>query len=212
MLKRHAQDPVSEVTSVDELKEFFADEAEHGTDGRQSEENPFGNVIIRARPLRRKDRPDTFRRETATSEEDDNGDGESEGEGEGEGTGEGGTGYGGGNGGSREGPGQGGGAGVRSNRENTPARVRLKDVRSVPVTPRTRRVAFTPDYSGEIKLAVQDSGADANFGLKVVRCSRGTVSKGLIEHVNVTADRRCVIEVELESDFHGAMRVIADAI
>lgn len=60
MLKRHAQDPVSAVGSVDELKEFFYDDADEGSEERESEVNPLGRAIIRARPLRKKDRPVTL--------------------------------------------------------------------------------------------------------------------------------------------------------
>ena len=54
MLRRHAQNPVSEVTSIDELIEYFADEGEGGTDNRTGEEDPAGHLKIRARPLRPK--------------------------------------------------------------------------------------------------------------------------------------------------------------
>ena len=60
MLKRYAQDPVSAVTTVDEMKEFFWDEADEGSEGREGEENPLGKITIRARQLRRKDRPPTY--------------------------------------------------------------------------------------------------------------------------------------------------------
>jgi hypothetical protein len=213
MLKRYAQDPVSEVTSVDELKEFFADEAEHGTDGREREENPSGNVIIRARPLRKKDRPEMYQPQNGADEEAGTGeDGEGEGAGEGEGHAEEGADYGGNGSGSGTGSDRAEGRGGTQAQKNTAPRVKLSDVRCIPVTPRLRRVAFTPDYSGEIKVSVQDSGADANYALKVVSCNHGSVSRGLIEHISVTVGRRCMIDVELERDFDGAMRVIADAI
>src|SRR5690606_22124262 len=51
MLQRHAQDPVSEVTNIDELADFFADEAEEGT-GKKKDENPAGAVIVRARAIK----------------------------------------------------------------------------------------------------------------------------------------------------------------
>lgn len=54
MLKKHAKDPVSEVTGLDELRDLFGDEG-GGDGGKTTEEiNPNGEVIIRAKPIRTK--------------------------------------------------------------------------------------------------------------------------------------------------------------
>jgi hypothetical protein len=218
MLKRHAQDPVSEVTTVDELKDFFWDETDHAADSRESEENPLGNVIIRARPLRRKDRPATYERPEDGGGEGEmagDGDGDLEGSGEGE-YGGGGSGDGGdvGSGGPEEGTGEGthGGGSDGGATKNTPARVRLLNVRSIPIGARKRMIAFTPDFSGDVRIAVEDSGADSNYALQVVASNAGTVTQGKIDGLNVTAEMRCSLEIELSQDFDGAMRVTADAV
>lgn len=57
MLRRHAQDPVSEVTDLDEMADFFADDSDEGNAGKKKEENPAGAIIIRARPINRKSKP-----------------------------------------------------------------------------------------------------------------------------------------------------------
>lgn len=55
MLKRHAQDPVAEVSEIDELAEFFGDEEEENEKGaKDGDENPRGSLKIRARPLPKK--------------------------------------------------------------------------------------------------------------------------------------------------------------
>ena len=51
-LKRHAKDPVSEVTEIDELKDFFGDEGDSDTGKGTEEINPYGDVIIRAKPIK----------------------------------------------------------------------------------------------------------------------------------------------------------------
>jgi hypothetical protein len=53
MLKRHAKDPVTEETNLDEMADFFADEEEDGLK-KAVEENPSGTVKIRLRPLKPK--------------------------------------------------------------------------------------------------------------------------------------------------------------
>jgi hypothetical protein len=204
MLKRYAQDPVSEVTPVDELKEFFWDE------------NPLGKIIVRARQLRRKDKPATYDR--PESNEDGDLEGDSEGEQEVSGSGEyGGGGSGGGGEGGTGGPDEGSGEGIHGGssgggQKNAPAQVRLLNVRSVPIGARKRRVAFTPDFSGDVKIAVEDSGADSNHALQVVSSTAGTVTNGRIDELKVTAGMRCRLEIELASDFDGAMRVTANAV
>lgn len=205
MLKRHAQDPVSEVTSIEELKEFFAEEADEGSGGKQSEENPGGRIIVRMRPLKRKDRSGEFD-SPETSDE-------FEGEEEGGGSGGGGGGSGGGERGEGAGRGMGeGGSNKSPTLKNTPSRVRLRDVRSIPLDARNRRIAFTPDYSGEVKIMVQDSGVDTNRKLQIASSSGGKIVQGLVQGVHVKADQRCTLDIELESEFDGAMRIVADAI
>jgi hypothetical protein len=209
MLRRHAQDPVSEATSIDELKEFFADEAAEGTGGQTAEENPAGDVIIRARPLKRQERLNSYE-----NSEDPSGEGELDADGDGEGNG-GGDGTGGGGDGKpndAEGGSSHGGSGGSSELKNGPAKVRLQDVRSIPLTKRSRRIAFTPDYSGNISVLVQDSGADSNYKLQIASASKGTILQGMITDISVSAGKRCMLEIELDSDFDGAMRVVADAV
>jgi len=90
--------------------------------------------------------------------------------------------------------------------------VRLRDVRSIPTGLRGRRIAFTSDYSGEVNIVVQDSGADTNHKLQIASCSQGKIAQGLIHNVQLTAGQRCILDIELDKDFEGAMRIVADAI
>jgi hypothetical protein len=203
MLKRHAQNPVSEVTTIDELAEYFADEGEGGPNNRNGEEDPSGRLTIRARPLRRK--------EDITSYEPITGADESEGDEPGEGTeepgaprgptndGEGGTSHTEGHGGKVEG-------------SNAPSRIKLANVRAVPISASRRKIAFTPNYSGELSLMLEDSGADTNYRLGVVSATVGSVKQGKIEQIAVTAGHRYILEVELDQQFYGSVKVVANAI
>lgn len=216
MLKRYAQDPVSAVTTADEMREFFWDEGGDGSECRESEENPLGKIIIRARQLRRKDRPATYDQSDHGTDGELSGDGDGDQEGSDEGdTGGGGSGDGGdgGTGGPDEGSGEGNhGESGSGGPKNTPAPVRLLNVRSIPIGPRKRTVAFTPDFSGDVRIAVEDSGADTNHALQVVSSTAGTVNQGKVDGIKVTAGMRYRLEIELARDFDGAMRVTANAV
>jgi hypothetical protein len=154
--------------------------------------------------------------------DDDDGEGDMAGEGggelEGSGKGErGGGGFGdgdeGGTGGSEEGTGEGAyGGGSDRVVKNTRARVRLLNVRSIPISRRKRMIAFTPDFSGDVRIALEDSGADSNYALQVVSSNAGTVAQGMIDALKDTSGIRCILEIELSQDFDGAMKVTANAV
>jgi hypothetical protein len=203
MLRRHAQNPVSEVTAIDELAEFFADEGEGGTNDRNGEVDPAGRLIIRARPVRQKDPALLY--EAVSGAEDD---GEIPGEGMiGEPDEPGGR-----NGDGGEATGQGAGREEQARNANSPPRVNLANVRAVPISGTRRRIAFTPDYSGELIVALEDSGADRNYRLGIVSASLGKVKQGRVRSITVTAGNRYIFEVELDREFRGAVKVIANAV
>lgn len=218
MLKRHAQDPISEVTQIDELAEFFGDETQSDQGGGDQEENPSGDIIIRARRVDR--RPDGRTNDPNASSGEDASDEDSAGGGTGgKGKKSGGEGQIGA--GERDGDGagvgvgnNGTGAGRANGKSNTGGivRVGLRDLRAVPLSPRRRRILFTPERSGIISLVLEDSGADANYKLEPVATSAGRIVSGKIQDVQVQAGSRVSIEVELKADFDGTLRVAADAV
>jgi hypothetical protein len=203
MLKRHAQNPVSEVTTIDELAEYFADEGEGGPNNRNGEEDPSGQLSIRARPLKRK--------EDIASYEPVTGADESEGDELGGGTEEPGEPLGPINNGER-GTSHTAGDGGRVEGGNAPSRVKLANVRAVPISASRRKIAFTPNYSGELSLTLEDSGADTNYRLGVISTTVGSVKQGKIEQIRVTAGHRYILEVELDQQFYGSVKVVANAI
>jgi hypothetical protein len=211
MLARHAKDPVSEITKLDEMADFFADEEETGT-GRRRDENPEGAIIIRQRAVKQKARPSQSGAIDLSQIEGDDPDEETI-------TGHtvtenGGGGGGRGGGGGTPGPGdRPSDAGTNSSEKRVSASgIALKDVRAVPISARQRRVAFTPNVTGAIVVELQDSGADANYPLDIKRVENLTVEGGRIFGLNVTAGQRTVIDVELDREFMGTLRVVANAV
>lgn len=170
MLKRHAQDPVTEVTNLDELADFFADEEDEG-DGKKREENPAGKIVIRARQIKIKTRAPSYvpAPNAVVSDVDDDGDSpeETDTNGENIGPGEGGAGEPKANDSSGGDDASEGGMGNAQHGAFSAAPVR--DVRAVPLADkRRRRIAFTPLMTGMGRVVLQDSGADTDRPLNVV--------------------------------------------
>ena len=196
MLKRHARDPVSDISEVRELADYFADDADQDDAGGKGEEvNPIGAIQVRAQPLKR--RPVTIRQEG----EEGGGDGDRDSDDNDNGGG------GGGNGGWRWPFGQRGGRKAKS----SPSTIELLNVRSVVLSPKSRRLAFTPTFSGNMELQIYEAGADTDRQLKVIRSNQGKVRDGLVR-LPAKDGVRTTIELGLEADFLGAMKVAAHAV
>lgn len=198
MLKKHAKDPVSEVTAIDELKDFFGDEGD-GNGGKGTEEiNPYGEVIIRAKPIR-------TRVKTGEVLGDGDGSGKS-GDGSGVGEGSGGTGSGGGDGLGGKGNGEGGDGGAGGGLPKV--MVDINNVRAILSGAKTRRIAFTPVSSGKIVLHVKEAGADSDYDVAIVKSGLGVLGKGGVV-LDVQAGTRISVDIELNQEFSGALKVMA---
>ncbi|MDO9405342.1 MAG: hypothetical protein Q7T87_15015 [Polaromonas sp.] len=188
MLKRHAKDPVSDVTSLDELKDYFAEEGEQG-DGDGSEEiNPYGAIILTARPLPQKKAPTP-----ATSSEGDDG-GENEDD---DGTREG-----------KKGKNTGSAGNNTTGGGNQKSVVQLLNPRAVVMAGNQRRIAFTAGKSGPVEISLFEVGADQEFQIQVKYSNQGTIRNGNVR-LNVKENTREVIEVKLAEEFNGALKVVA---
>lgn len=193
MLKKHAKDPVSEVTVIDELKDFFGDEGD-GEGGKGTEEiNPYGEVIIRAKPIRTR-----VKAGEKLSDGIDSGEGES---------GEaGGTGAGGGDGHDGKNDGEGGEGGGSQK-----AMVDINNVRAILSGAKARKIAFTPVSSGKIVLHVKEAGADSDYAIGIVKSGQGVLDKGGVV-LDVQAGTRIDVDIELNQEFSGALKVVAHEI
>ena len=203
MLKRYAKDPVSDITRLDELKDFFGDELSSG-EGKGTEEiNPIGEIIIRARPLPRKS--------IGTVEFDNSREQDDEGEGGGfgplhENGGSGGEGSGNGNI-----PGRGIGDGQREGGhggQDNKALTKLINVRAIIISKDTRRISFTPTVNGNVSLRLMRAGADADDDVKIIQSNKGLLKGGCVI-VNVKAGNRTTLDIKMGKIFDGSIKVSA---
>jgi uncharacterized protein YaiE (UPF0345 family) len=187
------------VTTLDELKEYFADESGEG-EGKGSEEiNPLGKIIIRLKPLK----PKTESAKTKPEGED--GAGGEEGEG---GGGDGGSGGGDGLGGTGAGD---GGTGSGDGGESPKPTVQISNVRAVVVDGKTRRISFTPSTTGKVSIGVMEAGADSDYDIAIASSDIGSVTKGKVI-VDATKNSRITLSVSLNENFSGALKVVAHEI
>lgn len=197
MLKRHAKDPVSEVTTLDELKDYFPDESGAGAGKGTEEIDPNGKIIIRAKPLKPK-APTSNAAEDVSggSEEGDQADGGGGKDGEGGGDGNGGSGAG------------DGGTSSESSSSSTKPIVAIENVRAITDGGKKRRVWFTPTADGQVALGVMSAGADVDYGLQIATSNVGTIKDGKVI-LDVVAKSRIALQIDLSDEFKGALKVVA---
>lgn len=193
MLKRHAKDPVSEVTEIDELKDFFGDEGNSDSGKGAEEINPYGEVIIRAKPISTKVKAG---KETKDGDDGGNGDGTEDGGGGADGAG-------GGDGAGGVGNGEGGASGGSQK-----SLVDINNVRAILSGNKGRRLALTPVKSGKISIHVKEAGADSDYDISIAKTNNGTIAEGGVV-LEVVAGVRVVLDVELNQEFSGALKVVA---
>jgi hypothetical protein len=208
MLARHAKDPVAEETSLDELAAFFGDEDDEGA-LRQKDENPGGTITIRARAIKPKIGAGAFGGSSTSVDDEESSESDAEGVGEGDVGGPGGTG-----GDTTTGTNiqTSSGLGVAQQQRTQSTGLPLGNVRAVPLSQSSRRVAFTPAETGTLTIELQDSGADTNYALKAISTSIGTIEHGRIAGITAKAGQRCVIDVTLAQAFLGTLRIVANAV
>ena len=212
VLKTYAKDPVSEVTSIDELKDLFGDES--ATDGSKSIEeiNPFGEVIIRLKPIRTRVLATTASNggldatdETSDLDEEE-GNGKSGGDNDKDSDGDVATGGGGENGDTNAT--STGGKQAESGGESQKAMIDINNVRAVVTGTKARRVAFTPVSTGKVHVVLREAGADSDYPIRIVHSSLGAISNGGVT-VAVIAAARVTLEIEMDQNFAGALKVVA---
>lgn len=210
MLKRHARDPASDVTKIDELAEFFSDEETEAEAGKRNEVNPAGAIKIAARRVE-PPKPEVW---TVTPGEESAGDevalnttGQREAFGGGTGGGQGGE----GNAGADAGAVNEANAATQGSLSRRP--ILLRNVRAISLSPGKRRIAFTPSESGRLSVSIEAAGADSNRLLRISSAtSAGKVVNGFISDLTVSKDSRVTFDVNLAERYEGAVRVVANAV
>ncbi len=196
MLKRHAKDPVSDVTPIDELKEFFYEEGADGSGDGTEDINPYGDLLIQARPIRMRLNPAPAST-GGEVDEPESGYGGTSGDGSGNGSGH----------GDRRNRNDGGKRPNHGGGQSKPAAA-LENVRTILRDDNHRRIAFTPRVSSKIQLKVYEAGADSDYETSIRNTDIGEIRNGCVV-VDVTAGSRCVLNVELNRVFGGAIKVVA---
>ena len=202
VLRDKARDPVSDKTSLDELKDLLGDEDVSGSNPKGEEINPLGRVIYQGKPIKlTSHRPTPSNSPTAvdvdTGDQPDSGQGGGGGAGAGGGDGSGGQ-------GGISGSGTGGGASM-----GRP--VDLNNLRA-PLSPDgKRKISFTPTSTGKISIRIYEARADVDYPVEIKSASEGAVRKGSLE-VDCIAEHRMTVLLELRESFNGAIKVVANEI
>lgn len=191
-LERHAKDPVSDITSIDELKDFFGDENESGGGKNNEETDPSGIIIIRAKQMKAKSLASTKAGVNAGLGLDDGDTGGDED-----------TGHNGSKATQTDNPMQKG-----SGDNPTKSMVALQNIRAITQGGKSRKVFFTPTKTGIIQLKVLQVGADAEYEVAIHSASAG-VLKGAGVVVEVIKDERVEIELGMKQEYLGALKVVA---
>ncbi|MCC2963463.1 hypothetical protein LK540_23780 [Massilia sp. IC2-278] len=197
MLRRRAKDPVSEITKIDELKDFFADEADEGKGNGLEEKNPFGKILIKAKPVSFKPSKSIVSEGGATDTGGAANDSE-KGKLKNSKAGE-------------ESPGIPGGDGsVRGGGTIKPV-APLANPRAVVISKNTRRISFTPLADGKYELSLFEVGADSDYQIAIEKSSAGKIHSGKLE-VDVEKGNRQSLDIQFTEDFDGALKVVAHEI
>lgn len=191
-LEKHAKDPVSEITSIDELKEFFGDENESGGGKNNEESDPLGNIIIRAKQMKSKSLASTKAGLEAGLGLDD---GDLGGDDNTEHRGSTVT--------QSDNPKQ-KGAGDNP----TKSLVALQNVRAIMQNGNSRKIFFTPTKTGVIQLKMLQVGADAEYEVAIHDTSAGLLKDSGVA-LEVTKGQRVAIEIGMKQEYLGALKVVA---
>lgn len=181
MLKRHAKEPVSDKAEIDELRDFFYDEGEEEAGTGTEDINPRGEIFIRAKPVVMRTSPRTINIKGS--------EGRSRLGKKGSGTGN-----------------KRGGGSDGTKKQKPP--VSIMNIRSLKIGEKKRRVAFTPNYDGEIIVYIFESGADQEYWASVTQTDVGYLKNGQV-CINAEPGERCVLNLELDRDISGALKVVA---
>jgi hypothetical protein len=191
MLKRHARDPVADVTKIDELAEFFADEQQEATDGQRNEVNPAGAIKIAAKKVAPPE-SQSIKIDNSSSENDESSETVGGSGSDGEQGDAGNDGQHGGEGSAGDLQGSSGGEGKGANEDSGAGKkhITLRNVRSFQLSDKKRRISFSPSEGGKLSVKVFAAGADSNRPLTIASTSQGALKGGAVEGVSVKADQR----------------------
>lgn len=193
MIKRHATNPVEDVTEIDELSEFFGAESDK-SGGNDEEINPSGSLKITAKPIKRKSKKAKFANDSEYGADGESGsDRRKKGQQ--------------GNGGKNSGEDK-KGQGDKGRGKNP---VELENVRISRNISKEIKIYFTPQKSTRILVKLLIAGADSDYIVPIDNIKHGkNTPEGII--VEVREGVRTELIVKPKTLVNGAFKVIADEI
>ncbi|NOT99699.1 MAG: hypothetical protein HOO97_11495, partial [Sideroxydans sp.] len=65
-----------------------------------------------------------------------------------------------------------------------------------------------PIQSGNVSIHIKESGADSDYDISIVKTTAGVIKNGGVL-LDVIAGERVVLDIELNQEFSGALKVVA---
>ena len=198
ILDKHIRVEAEDADDIDELAQYFPYEMGQGEEDKEKNElNPLGKLMLVPKPAKKSIKFKPREGENSDSTGGFEGD----------------TGTDTGESGSGSGAGNGSGAKDKSGDKPTNKResVGISNIRA-PLLAESkikRRVSFTIDGEDDFELALFIAGADHDDSLAVKDSSLGVVHEGKIRFSGIKKNQRLSTDVELQSEFSGAIKAFA---
>ena len=203
VLKEKARDPISDVTSLDEMKDLLGDDDVDGSNKNGDEINPLGKLIYQGKPFKIISKKYIPHAELDIDEYDvheDNGDeienvsDASSGKGKASGAGDSNNDY------------------VRTEAKHIEKPVEINNIRSTIIDKDgKRKLSFIPSESGKLFIRIYESGADNDYSVSIVDSNLGIVNSGCLE-LDCVALQKVTALIKLNDNFNGAIKVVANEI
>jgi hypothetical protein len=208
MLKRHAKDPVTEITAIDELSEFFGEEGKDGSGKGMLDVNPYGKILIKAKPIKIKVLSPSIKQDDSGLLSESIGGDEDIGTGD-----KGGNEYPGKNSSSNadgvnSGDSDSGKSGSDGRGTTIKKQITASDIRMTILDTKKRQIMFTPHHTGTISIAILAAGADSDYDVEVLNCNEGSMENGMVE-LDVEDGKRKTLIVELNQELSSAIKLVA---
>ncbi|MBA0902694.1 MAG: hypothetical protein H0Z26_03535, partial [Candidatus Nitrotoga sp.] len=89
--------------------------------------------------------------------------------------------------------------------------VEINNVRAIPTGTMSRKLGLTPVKSGKISIYVKEAGADSDYEVNITKTNKGTIEAGGVV-IDAVAGVRLTLDIELNDNFAGALKVVAHEI
>ena len=84
----------------------------------------------------------------------------------------------------------------------------INNVRAILLGTNSRKIAFTAIKKGQLSIHVKGAGADSDYDVSVVKTDAGLLKNGGIV-IDANAGQRIILNIQLDQDYSGALKVVA---